>query len=176
MGPFILLVESRGITKLRVPKVLISVLKNPRASRVLKVFASAVDGPLMRWSGGRIRLSFVIPMLLLEVHGARSHALRRVPLLYVDSKDGLIVVGSNGGSEREPAWCNNLRANRWVTCLVGGRRDRYEVTELTGSLYAEGWRRAVAVYPNYTVYQQRLASRTIPLFCLHKVPVSHNAE
>ena len=82
----------------------------------------------MRWSGGRIRLSFVIPMLLLEVHGARSHALRRVPLLYVDTKDGLIVVGSNGGSAREPAWCNNLSANRWVPWLVGGDRiDRFVI-------------------------------------------------
>ena len=164
------------MTSLKVPKILLGVLKNPQVSRFLKVFASAIDGPLMRWSGGRIRLSFVIPMLLLEVLGARSHALRRVPLLYVDTKDGLILVGSNGGSEREPAWCKNLRASRWVSCLVGGRRDRYEVTELTGSEYTAAWRSALAVYPNYAVYQRRLSSRTIPLFRLLKVPVRYNAE
>ena len=164
------------MTSLKVPKIMLGVLKNQRVSLFLKVFASAIDGPLMRWSGGRIRLSFVIPMLLLEVLGARSHALRRVPLLYVDTKDGLILVGSNGGSEREPAWCKNLRANRWVSCLVRGRRDRYEVTELTGSLYSAAWRSAVSVYPNYTVYQQRLSSRTIPIFRLLKVHASHNAE
>ncbi|HBP13831.1 MAG TPA: nitroreductase family deazaflavin-dependent oxidoreductase [Gammaproteobacteria bacterium] len=158
-----------GYGSLKVPKILLGVLKNPRVSHFLKVFASAVDGPLMRWSGGRVRLSFVIPMLLLEVLGARSHTLRRVPLLYADTADGLIVVGSNGGSEREPAWCKNLRANRSVSCLVKGRRERYEVTELHGCVYAAAWKSALSLYPNYAVYQARLSSRTIPLFRLSRV-------
>ena len=151
---------------MKVPKTLLGVLKNPRASRFFKAVASAVDGPLMRWSGGRIRLSFVIPVLLLEVMGVRSGKLRRVPLLYIATIDGLIVVGSNGGSVREPAWCNNIRANRSVTCLVKGRRVRYEVTELEGWVYAEAWEKALTVYPNYALYQRRLSSRTIPLFRL----------
>ncbi len=161
-----------GYGLLKVPKILLGVLKNPRASHFLKVFAAAVDGPLMRWSGGRIRLSFVIPMLLLEVVGARSKTLRRVPLLYVDTNDGLIVVGSNGGSRREPAWCKNLRANRSVTCLVKGRRERYEAAEMHCSAYAAAWRSAVSTYPNYALYQERLSSRTIPLFRLSRTPHS----
>lgn len=154
---------------MKVPRILLGVLKNPRASHYLKVLASAVDGPLMRWSGGRVRLSFVVPMLLLEVLGVRSHTLRRVPLLYVDAADGLIVVGSNGGSEREPAWCKNLRANPSVICLVKRRRERYKATELHGAAYAAAWRSALSLYPNYGLYQTRLSSRTIPLFRLSRV-------
>ena len=157
---------------MKVPKTLLGILKNPRTSRFFKVVATVVDRPLMRWSGGRIRLSFVIPMLLLEVLGARSKTLRRIPLLYVDTNVGLIVVGSNGGSEREPAWCKNLRANRSVTCLIKGRRERYEVTELHCSAYAAAWRSAVSTYPNYALYQERLSSRTIPLFRLSRTPHS----
>ena len=168
-NPLFYWLSRAGYGSLKVPKILLGVLKNRRASHFLKVLASAVDGPLMRWSGGRIRLSFVIPMLLLEVFGARSHTLRRVPLLYVDTADGLIVVGSNGGSEREPAWCKNLRVHRSVICLVKGRRERCEATELHGSAYAAAWRSAVSTYPNYALYQERLSSRTIPLFRLSRV-------
>ena len=74
-------------------------------------FASAVDRPLLKVSRGRIRLSFVIPCLLLRVRGARTGVLREVPLLYVPDGDDVLLVGSGGGSEREPGWSRNLRVN-----------------------------------------------------------------
>ncbi len=127
--------------------------------------ASVIDRPLLRISRGRLRLSFVIPCLLLRVRGARSGVIREVPLLYVPDGDDVLLVGSGGGAEREPAWVHNLRANPEVVTLRGGREERRRATVLTGAERSEAWQLAVATYPGFRYYQARLA-REIPVFRL----------
>ena len=70
--------------------------------------ATWVDRPLMRWTAARVRLSFVIPTLLLNCRGAKSGLLREVPLLYVPEGEDVVLIGSNGGKTVAPAWCHNL--------------------------------------------------------------------
>ncbi len=127
--------------------------------------ATAIDRPLMRWSRGRLRLSFPVPVLLLETVGRRSGRVRPVPLLYVPLPSGVLVVGSNAGLARSPAWCANLRAMHAVDCLIGGARRRMRVRELEGADYERAWREAVAFYRGYDAYRLR-AGRTLPLFRL----------
>jgi deazaflavin-dependent oxidoreductase (nitroreductase family) len=127
--------------------------------------ATWVDRPLMRATAGRIRLSFVIPTLLLRCTGARSGLLREVPLLYVPEGDGALLVGSNGGKPYDPAWCHNLRGQSRVSCLLAGREGTFRVQELGGADRDAAWESAVAIYPGYRRYEQR-AGRTIPLFRL----------
>jgi deazaflavin-dependent oxidoreductase (nitroreductase family) len=128
-------------------------------------FATAVDGPLLKLSRGRVRLSFVIPCVLLRTRGFRSGRQREVPLLYVPDGDDLLVVGSGGGSVREPAWCANLRAEPLVECVRSGRVEARRAEELKGEDRARAWQRALLVYPGYESYQARL-DREIPIFCL----------
>jgi deazaflavin-dependent oxidoreductase (nitroreductase family) len=127
--------------------------------------ATVVDRPLMRLSRGRWRLSFVIPCLLLRCKGARTGRLREVPLLYVPDGPDVLLIGSGGGSEREPAWCANLRAAPDVECDREGRVEPRTALELTGEARHAAWERAVSVYPGYLRYQQRVA-REIPVFRL----------
>ena len=130
--------------------------------------ATFVDRPLLRVTNGRLRLSFVIPCLLLRCRGARSGRLREVPLLYVlDGKDYL-VMGSGGGSTREPAWCANLRSDPLVETVCKGVVERRRAVELSGMARVSGWQLAVAAYPGYGSYQTRLA-RAIPLFGLRPI-------
>ncbi len=130
--------------------------------------ATWVDRPLMRISAGRLRLSFVIPVLLLRCHGARTGQLREVPLLYVPDGDTAVLIGSNGGKTRDPAWCHNLRRRSEVTCVLQGETRTYRAIELRAAERALAWELAVALYPGYARYQQR-AGRTIPLFRLWPV-------
>ena len=127
--------------------------------------ATAVDRPLMRVSRGRLRLSFVIPLLLLRCRGAESGLIREVPLLYVADGTDLLLVGSAGGSDREPAWCANLRAHPRIECLREGRMESRLAIELRGAERERAWRLACRVYPGYAHYQAELA-RTIPVFRL----------
>lgn len=127
--------------------------------------ATVIDRPLMRVSRGRVRLSFVIPCLLLRCRGAKSGLLREIPLLYVADGGDVLLIGSGGGTEQEPAWCANLRAEPVVEVLRGGSVESLRAEELAGSERCSAWQQAVATYPGYQRYQTRLR-RTIPLFRL----------
>jgi deazaflavin-dependent oxidoreductase (nitroreductase family) len=150
------------------PPAVVRFLAQPRVTRFAMRLATAIDRPLMRWSSGRLRLSFPIPLLLLECRGARSGVTREVPLLYVPDRERVLLVASNGGAPVAPAWCHNLRATRRATALVSGRRRSFVARELAGAEYDDAWRRAVALYPGYDAYRQRVA-RPIPIFALDPV-------
>ena len=127
--------------------------------------AARVDRPLMRLTKGRVRLSFVIPVLLLNCRGAKSGLLREVPLLYVADGEDVLLIGSNGGQTYEPAWCHNLRHEPGVSCALQGRVLQFRARELSGTEREAAWCDAVAIYPGYQRYVGR-AQRLIPLFRL----------
>ncbi len=136
--------------------------------------ATRVDRPLMLWSDGRIRLSFVIPVLLLRCTGAKSGTPRVVPLLYApdgDEKAGadLIVVASHGGQSHHPAWYFNLIQRPLVRCTLKGFTAKYEAHLLKGTEREKAWLIANFVYPGYERYQQRTEGRLIPVFRLRRV-------
>jgi len=139
----------------------------PAVSRLAMAIASAVDRPMLRISRGRYRLSFVIPCLLLRVRGAHTGVLREVPLLYVPDGDDVLLVGSGGGADREPAWALNLRRNPEVTTLRAGLEEARRSTLLVGEAREQAWRLAVAIYPGFERYQARI-SREIPVFRLRR--------
>ena len=57
------------------------------------------------WIGGRLPGQ---RFLLLTTRGRRTGLERTQPLLYVRDGDDFVVVGSNGGDDRPPAWWLNL--------------------------------------------------------------------
>lgn len=140
----------------------------PMVSRMALALATSVDRPLMRVSGGRLRLSFIIPVLLLRCRGARTGALREVPLLYVPDGEDVLLVASNGGRQQEPAWAHNLRAQPGVHALTTRGEHEYHARELEGSERAAGWSRALDMYPGYGIYASRL-TRTIAVFRLRRL-------
>jgi deazaflavin-dependent oxidoreductase (nitroreductase family) len=71
-------------------------------------------------SDGRIgKHSAGVPALLLTTTGRKSGLPRTHGLTYCRDRGDLIVVASNGGSDRPPAWLLNLEANPDVTVRVG---------------------------------------------------------
>lgn len=140
----------------------------PWVSAFAMRLATVVDRPLLKLTTGRLRLSFVIPCLLLRCRGARTEKLREVPLLYVPDGDDVLVVGSGGGTEREPAWCANLRAEPRIECDRLGCTEYRKAEELAGTARELAWARAIVAYPGYTRYRERI-SREIPVFRLKRI-------
>lgn len=62
------------------------------------------------------------PIVLLQTVGRRTGQLRSTALVYMPDGDDLVVVASNLGAERPPAWWLNLQASDEGLALVGGRR------------------------------------------------------
>jgi deazaflavin-dependent oxidoreductase (nitroreductase family) len=89
--------------------------------------APRIDGSLGRRSRGRVQSVPGVPMLLMTHRGAKSGRTYVTPLLYFT--DGLgedvVVIASNYGRERHPAWLANVRANPEVGLQARGRGGRY---------------------------------------------------
>ena len=59
-----------------------------------------------------------VPTLLLRTTGRRSGAIRTNGLVYARDGEDYLVVASNGGSDRPPAWLYNLTADPKVDSLL----------------------------------------------------------
>jgi deazaflavin-dependent oxidoreductase (nitroreductase family) len=72
-------------------------------------------------SGGLIghRLLFGNPTLLLHMTGRKTGQPRTTALTYARDGQAYLVVASNGGSPRPPAWLANLKAIPEVEIQVG---------------------------------------------------------
>ena len=102
----------------------------------------------------------------LRTIGARSGEPREVPLYAWADGDDLILVGSRGGSARDPGWAYNLRASPTADITVGAESWSATAHELFDAAdYDAAWAIAVAGFPTYTYYRQR-TKRRIPLFRL----------
>lgn len=68
------------------------------------------------------RLLMGMPTLLLRTTGRKSGLERTTALVYAVDGERRLVVGSNGGARRDPAWVLNLEADPAVEFQIGVRR------------------------------------------------------
>ncbi|GAA1037030.1 nitroreductase family deazaflavin-dependent oxidoreductase [Virgisporangium ochraceum] len=104
--------------------------------------------------------------LLLTTRGRRTGTLRRTALMYARDGDRYVVVASNAGADRHPAWYLNLVADPRVTVRVGDRT--FAATARTGGPEERQrlWDLMVATMPSYDGYREA-TSREIPVVVLY---------
>lgn len=106
-----------------------------------------------------------VPTLLLRTTGRRSGARRTNALVYARDGSDLLVVASNGGADRPPAWLLNLQANPAVEFQIGRQRraGTAAVVQPSDARYERVWQIVNANnHDRYTGYQQQTA-RPIPV-------------
>jgi len=119
-----------------------------------------VAAGLYRATGGRSGSS----ALLLTTVGARSGEKRVAWLRRFDEPDGRwLVVGSAGGTAKQPSWVHNLAHSPdkvWVE--IG--HDRFKVTPelVQGEERATAWARIVAEAPQFAGYLET-TDRELPI-------------
>jgi F420H(2)-dependent quinone reductase len=113
---------------------------------------------------GTTLLDTGLPVVIVTHKGQKTGAIRKTPLMRVKAGDHYILVGSQGGAPKDPAWVHNLRADPHIELRdenvvrpmhVREVKDATEKTRL--------WGLAVAAYPPYADYQKR-TQRQIPVF------------
>lgn len=114
-----------------------------------------------------------MPVVVLTMVGAKTGAVRKVPLMRVEHGGSYAAVASQGGAPTNPLWYGNLRANPEIDLQDGSATIRVRARELSGDERATWWERAVAAFPDYADYQTR-TDRLIPVFVLE--PVDHSAS
>ena len=92
------------------------------------------------------------------------------PLLYVEDGDRHVLIGSNGGAEREPAWVAYVAAMPEVAIHVGEQTLTAKPTILReGPEWDRLHAAAVDYWPNIFEYQTH-TTRTYPFIVLDPIP------
>lgn len=105
------------------------------------------------------------PVLLLTTVGRRSGMRRTAPVLYMRDGERLVVIGSNAGNPRPPAWALNLQAQPEAQVELGGERRAVRARAATGPEREQLWRRFNEQYSGFDDYEAR-TSRDIRVFVL----------
>ena len=122
--------------------------------------------PLYRATRGRLGATWGrAPVLLLTTTGRRSGQQRTAPVVYLADGERLVVIGSNAGNERAPAWALNLKDSPACEVEVGGQHRLLNSRVAEGEERADLWRKMNEQYAGFEDYDQR-TSRDIPVFVL----------
>ena len=113
----------------------------------------------------------IVPCLLLTTIGRRSGKKLTSPLFYTMAGEAYIVAGSKGGSDKQPGWYLNLRANPIVEVQVGREQFTARARVATGKEREQLFEQMAQMAPPYRDYQQK-TKRELPVVVLEKQPPS----
>jgi deazaflavin-dependent oxidoreductase (nitroreductase family) len=105
------------------------------------------------------------PVLLLTTTGRKSGRSITMPLIYGSDGDRFIIVGSNGGEPKHPAWYLNLVAQPQVHVQVAATKLTAVASTASGEERHRLWQLMSTVYPPYPDYQKR-TERELPVVVL----------
>jgi deazaflavin-dependent oxidoreductase (nitroreductase family) len=128
-----------------------------------------LDRPFLRLSNDRISLTGILaglPVIVLTTTGAKSGKRRRTPLAAVFDGEKVILIASDFGSPRHPAWYHNLKANPHARVKIHGKERDYIAREVVEEERQKYWAQAVELYPGYENYQYKARGRIIPVIVL----------
>ena len=127
--------------------------------------ANKVDPYLMRASRGTLKMPSGAPTVLLSHTGAKSGQKRTTPLLYFTDDGNVVLIASQTGKAKHPAWYHNLKASPEIELWARGQGGTYRAREAEGEERERLWKLATQLYPGYDDYQRRAdtARRRIPV-------------
>src|SRR5262245_9755160 len=131
--------------------------------------------PVDRLLGRATRGRFVafglreLPSLLLTTTGRKTGQPRDTPLLYVPDGDEYVVIGSNWGQQKQPAWSGNLLAHPDAVVTVGGKRIHVRARLVTGDERDRDMATLLSMWPAYATYEARAGGRELRVFRLDPV-------
>jgi deazaflavin-dependent oxidoreductase (nitroreductase family) len=134
-------------------------------SRVIRALVP-LDNRVLRASKGKYTLfgPTSMPELLLTTIGRKSGQRRETALSFIRDGDRLLVLGSNFGQQRHPAWSSNLVANPDAWAAISGEQVPVSAELLEGADRDHGLRLFLE-YPMYRAYGAR-TDRELRLFAL----------
>jgi deazaflavin-dependent oxidoreductase (nitroreductase family) len=131
-------------------------LSNSLGAKGLRMVGK-LNAPVYRISGGRVGGKLgKAPVLLLTTTGRKSGQPRTAPVLYLADGERFVVINTNAGNAKTPAWSLNLGANPEAEVEVGGERIKVLARLAEGEERDELWRRHMQQYSGWDYYESKL--------------------
>jgi deazaflavin-dependent oxidoreductase (nitroreductase family) len=132
-------------------------------TETIKAFNDAIADEF-RANDGKVGGQFEgADLLLLTTTGAKSGEPRVSPLAYFRIDGKLLIIGSFAGSDVNPAWVHNLRANPAARVEIGNDSSDVTARELPPAERDERFSKIAAASPGFAGYQAK-TTRVIPVF------------
>jgi deazaflavin-dependent oxidoreductase (nitroreductase family) len=138
-----------------------------RRERFYRAFGKLHTRLLVRTNGRPEHLTVRLRCLVLQTIGRNSGRVHCVALAYLPDGDAFIVLASNFGQDREPAWWRNLQARPDAIVHVGGRLVSVRAREITGPERDAMLSRAMTHNKQWRVYAATMR-RTLPVIRLER--------
>jgi deazaflavin-dependent oxidoreductase (nitroreductase family) len=138
-------------------------MRSGPAQTFLRKYGWRLDRGLIKLTNGHVSMSLVLPEVLLTHTGAKTGQQRSTPLTYFTDGGRVIVIASNYGGLRHPAWYHNVKAHPRVTLAARGYRGTFIGEEIVGSERDRLFELAKQFMPNYAAYEKTAGGRRIPV-------------
>jgi deazaflavin-dependent oxidoreductase (nitroreductase family) len=146
-------------------------------AKIYGVIQQPIDRFVYRLTRGRTTASSWlggVEITMLTTTGAKTGMRRTLPVLGLPEGDGMIVIASNFGRPRNPAWYHNLRTNPDASIVFEGTRREVVARVLSGAERDRAYARGEEIYPGFTHYVRWAGDRRIPVIRL--VPRGHDGR
>lgn len=140
---------------------------------VFSLILPGLDRFVLRLTGGRTSLAAILaglPIVTLTTLGVKSGQPRSVPLVGLPDNETIVLIASNWGQTKHPAWYLNLRANPHAEISLAGHSRNYLAREASADEYKFYWNQAVNLYAGYAAYLKTAGTRHIPILVLTPTP------
>jgi deazaflavin-dependent oxidoreductase (nitroreductase family) len=134
-----------------------------RNSLLLRIFVP-FHAFVFRITSGRLMNQMKgMDFCVVRTKGATSGKIRYIPLMHVPYEEGVILVASLGGSDVNPSWYWNIKANPEILVYSKEKKLNLVAEQVSDDKKTELWPLICSFYPPYDAYQKR-TERNIPVF------------
>lgn len=122
-----------------------------------------------RANGGQITTGPLAgaPVVILTVTGAKTARALITPLVYSEDGGRMVVIASKAGSDTNPAWYHNLKANPLAQLEIGTESYEIQATEVYGAERDRLFDAQAALMTIFKAYAAK-TERVIPVFVLDR--------
>lgn len=110
------------------------------------------------------------PVAIFTITGRKSGKPRKIPLLFIQDGDNVVIVATQGGMSTHPLWYLNLVANPQVDCQIMADKKTYIARRATQEEEDRLWPPLDEMYEGYAEYRARIdGRRDVPVMILEPV-------
>jgi deazaflavin-dependent oxidoreductase (nitroreductase family) len=122
-----------------------------------------------RANGGKVAQFGDAPMVILHTIGAKSGALREIPLVAKVDHDKIVIFASKAGATTNPDWYHNLVATPEIDVEFGTEKFRARLEQLSAEDASSAIQAQAELMPAFGDYVKSAAPRRIPAFAIRRI-------